>query len=253
VTFFLFVAAFVGGALNAVAGGGSFIGLPALIFAGVPAVSANATNTLALWPASISSAWAYRRELSAARGWVTPLGVASLAGGVLGGLLLVRTSDGAFLRLLPWLLLVAAATFSFGSTLQRLFAQHPARSVQHSSGLSPQHLPVLVFQFLIAIYGGYFGGGMGIMMLAALTIAGMSDIHEMNAVKSVLAVAINGVALAEFLALGTIAWAPGLIMMAGGFAGGYAGAATARRVNPRIVRGLVTVVAWSMTVYFFLR
>jgi uncharacterized membrane protein YfcA len=288
VTFFLFVAAFVGGALNAVAGGGSFIGLPALIFAGVPAVSANATNTLALWPASISSAWAYRRELSAARRWVTPLGVASLAGGVLGGLLLVRTSDAAFLRLLPWLLLVAAATFSFGSTLQRLFAQHPAsstqhsssstrhsssstqhsssstqhsasstqhpaRSAQHSSGLSPQHLPVLVFQFLIAIYGGYFGGGMGIMTLAALTIAGMSDIHEMNAVKSVLAVAINGVALAEFVALGTIAWAPGLIMMAGGIAGGYAGAVTARRANPRVVHGLVTVVAWSMTVYFFLR
>lgn len=276
-TFFLFVAAFVGGALNAVAGGGSFIGLPALIFAGVPAVSANATNTLALWPASISSAWAYRRELSAARGWVTPLGAVSLAGGVLGGLLLVRTSDAAFLRLLPWLLLVAAATFSFGSTLQRLFAQHPAGSTQHSASSTQhpasstqhpassdqhsarsarpatQHLPVLVFQFLIAIYGGYFGGGMGIMMLAALTIAGMSDIHEMNAVKSVLAVAINGVALAEFVALGTIAWAPGLIMMAGGIAGGYAGAASARRVDPRVVRGLVTVVAWSMTVYFFLR
>jgi len=112
---------------------------------------------------------------------------------------------------------------------------------------------VLFCQFLIAIYGGYFGGGMGIMMLAALTIAGMTDIHEMNAVKSVLTVAINGVALAEFVALGTIAWAPGLIMMAGGFAGGYAGAAAARRVDPRVVRGLVTVVAWSMTVYFFVR
>ena len=251
-TFFLFAAAFVGGALNAVAGGGSFIGLPALIFAGVPAASANATNTLALWPASISSAWAYRRELSAARGWVSSLGVVSLAGGVLGGLLLVGTSDAAFLRLLPWLLLVAAATFSFGSTLQRVFTQQPARATEHPAGAA-RRLPVLFCQFLIAIYGGYFGGGMGIMMLAALTIAGMTDIHEMNAVKSVLAVAINGVALAEFVALGTIAWAPGLIMMAGGIAGGYAGAAAARRVDPRVVRGLVTVVAWSMTLYFFLR
>jgi uncharacterized membrane protein YfcA len=292
VTFFLFAAAFVGGALNAVAGGGSFIGLPALIYAGVPAVSANATNTLALWPASISSAWAYRRELAAARSWVTALGVVSLAGGIVGGLLLVRTSDDAFLRLLPWLLLVAAATFSFGSTLQRSFVQKhlTGEATQHPTGAAPQHptgaatqhppgaarqhapgeatqdpagvaterissvrLVVLASQFLIAVYGGYFGGGMGIMMLAALTIAGMKDIHEMNAVKSVLAVAINGVALAEFVALGAIAWTPGLVMMAGGIAGGYAGAATARRVEPRFVRILVTVIAWSMTLVFFLR
>ena len=246
-TFFLFAAAFVGGALNAVAGGGSFIGLPALLVAGVPAVSANATNTLALWPASISSAWAYRRELAAARPWVTSLGAVSVAGGVLGGLLLVRTSDDAFVRLLPWLLLLAAVTFSFGGALQQMLAR------QHPAGAAAQHVPVLVLQFFIAIYGGYFGGGMGIMMLAALTIAGMKDIHKMNAVKSVLAVAINGVALAEFVALGAIAWAPGLVMMAGGIAGGYLGAATARRVDPRIVRALVTVVAWGMTLYFFLR
>jgi len=266
----LFIVAFMGGALNAVAGGGSFLTLPALIYAGVPAVSANATNTLALWPASISSAWAYRRELAAARSWVASLGVVSLAGGILGGLLLVRTSDDAFLRLLPWLLLIAAATFSFGGALPQRVAgaatqhptaatQHPTDSVEHPTGsvqhhpVSTEHLAVLAFQFLIAVYGGYFGGGMGIMMLAALTIAGMKDIHEMNAVKSVLAVAINGVALAEFVALGTIAWAPGLIMMAGGIAGGYAGAATARRVTPRFVRVLVTVIAWGMTLFFFLR
>lgn len=246
-SFFLFVAAFVGGALNAVAGGGSFIGLPALIYAGVPAVSANATNTLALWPASISSAWAYRRELATARSWVTSLGSVSLAGGILGGLLLVRTSDDAFLRLLPWLLLIAAATFSFGGMLQRLL---PGRRERAGAA---RRAAVMLFQFLVAVYGGYFGGGMGIMMLAGLTIAGMKDIHEMNAVKSVLAVVINGVALAEFVALGAIAWTPGLIMMAGGIAGGYAGAATARRVDPRFVRVLVTVIAWGMTLVFFLR
>ncbi len=111
---FLFVAAFVGGALNAVAGGGSFIGLPALMFAGVPAVSANATNTLALWPASLSSAWAYRREVAATRARIVTLGGVSLAGGLIGGLLLVRTTDAAFIRLLPWLLLLAAVTFSGG-------------------------------------------------------------------------------------------------------------------------------------------
>ena len=112
---------------------------------------------------------------------------------------------------------------------------------------------MLFLQFLISVYGGYFGGGMGFVMLAALTIAGVTNIHQMNAVKSVLAVAINGVALAEFVALGAIAWAPGVIMVAGGIAGGYAGAATARRVDQRYVRSLVMVIAWGMTVYFFLR
>ena len=260
---FLFLAAFVGGALNAVAGGGSFIGLPALIFAGVPAVSANATNTLALWPASASSAWAYRREVSATRSWIASLGGASLAGGIIGGFLLLRTSDATFVRLLPWLLLVAAVTFSCGGALQRVLArQHPtgeaakhptASATEHPTALDVKHLTVLFIQFLVSVYGGYFGGGMGIMMLATLTIAGMSNIHQMNAVKSVLAVIINGVALAEFVALGAIAWAPGVIMVAGGIAGGYVGAATARQVDPRYVRNLIMVVAWGMTVYFFIR
>jgi uncharacterized membrane protein YfcA len=270
VSVFLFVAAFVGGALNAVAGGGSFISLPALIFAGVPAVSANATNTFALWPASLSSAWAYRREVAATRAWVVTLGGVSLAGGLIGGLLLVRTTDAAFVRLLPWLLLLAAVTFSGGGALQRVLArQHPTSEAaqqptvvptehptggasEHPTGVATQHIAVFIVQFLISVYGGYFGGGMGIMMLAALTIAGMTDIHQMNAVKSVLAVAIHGVALAEFVALGAIAWAPGVIMVAGGIAGGYVGAATARRVDQRYVRSLVMVIAWGMTVYFFL-
>ena len=236
-------------------------------------------GTLALWPASIPSAWGYRRELSVARAWVTRLGAVSLAGGILGGLLLVGTSDTAFLRLLPWLLLVAAVTFSFGSTLQRMFArQHPAReaakhpageaakhpageaakhpageAAKHPTALDTQHLLVLFLQLLISVYGGYFGGGMGIMTLATLAIAGMTDMHEMNAVKSVLAVLINGVALAEFIALGAVAWAPGSIMVAGGIAGGYVGAATARRVDQRHVRALVMVLAWGMTLYFFLQ
>ena len=144
VSLFLFLAAFVGGALNAVAGGGSFIGLPALIFAGVPAVSANATNTLALWPASASSAWAYRREVSATRSWIVSLGGASLAGGIIGGFLLLRTSDAAFVRLLPWLLLVAAVTFSFGGVIQHLVGeatQHPLarwRAAARASTLQAQ-------------------------------------------------------------------------------------------------------------------
>jgi uncharacterized membrane protein YfcA len=158
-----------------------------------------------------------------------------------GGLLLLQTSDDYFLRLLPWLLLLAAVTFTFAGRIERAF-----RGLSlHSGWLA------VILQFAIAVYGGYFGGGMGIMMLAVLAIAGMTNIHEMNGVKSMLAVVINGVALAEFIALGAIAWAPGLLMMAGGIAGGYAGAATARRVDQRLVRALIVVVAWAMTLYFF--
>jgi uncharacterized membrane protein YfcA len=270
VTVFLFFAALLGGALNAVAGGGSFIALPALLVAGVPPVSANATNTLALWPASLSSAWAYRREVSATRTWLASLGGVSLLGGLVGGLLLVRTSDASFLRLLPWLMLLAAVTFTFAGPLQRIVRnrpQHPALGTQHPAlgtqhpALGTQHpapstwhpMWALVLQLAIAIYGGYFGGGMGIMMLAALSLAGLTDIHKMNGLKSVLSVAINGVSLVEFVALGIVAWTPGLVMVAGGIAGGYAGAATARRVDQRYVRAFIIVIAWSMTVYFFVR
>jgi uncharacterized membrane protein YfcA len=248
---FLLVAAFAGGALNAVAGGGSFIALPALIFAGVPAVSANATNTLALWPASLSSAWAYRRELAAARSWAVSLAAVSFIGGFLGGVLLMRTTDTSFLRLLPWLLLIAAVTFTFSDRIRTVAGPATAGSEPHFMDKAPPL--VLALQLVIAIYGGYFGGGMGIMMLAALGIAGMRSIHEMNAVKALLGVIINGVSLAEFVALGAIAWGPGLVMIIGGVAGGYVGAAAARRADQKYVRALVTVVAWGMTIYFFLR
>jgi uncharacterized membrane protein YfcA len=250
VTLFLFLAAFFGGALNSVAGGGSFIALPALIAAGVPAVSATATNTLALWPASLSSALAYRREVSAARAQVVALGGVSLAGGLLGGLLLLRTSDAGFMRLLPWLMLLAAATFTFAGRFSPPALTLGANELRR--GKLHQHaIWALALQFAIAIYGGYFGGGMGIMTLAALSLTGMTGIHEMNGVKSVLAVVIHGVALAEFIALGAIAWSPGLVMVAGGIAGGYAGAATARRIDQWYVRVLVIAIAWTMTIYFF--
>ena len=248
---FLLAAAFVGGALNGVAGGGSFIALPALIFAGVPAVSANATNTLALWPASLASTWAYRRELAAARSWAVAFSAVSFIGGLLGGLLLLGTTDTSFLRLLPWLLLIAAVTFTVGDRLQQLAARDTDSVAGRSADKAP--LFVLALQLVIAIYGGYFGGGMGIMMLAALGIAGMRNIHEMNAVKALLGVIINGISLVEFIALGAISWRPGLVMIMGGVAGGYVGAATARRAEQKYVRALVTVVAWGMTIYFFLR
>jgi uncharacterized membrane protein YfcA len=248
---FLFAAALAGGALNAVAGGGSFIGLPALLSAGVAPVAANATTTFAMWPGSVSSVLAYRREVMAARGSVVGLGITSLIGGVLGGWLLLKTSDARFLRLLPWLMLAAAVIFTFGGRLTARLRRGSAGG----PGTTAMGLPIwiFVFQLVIAAYGGYFGGGMGIMMLAAFAVAGMTNMHEMNGLKALLAVAINGVALVEFVAGGAIAWAPGLVMAGGGIVGGYAGAALARRVEPSRIRLLAIAVAWIMTIYFFLR
>jgi hypothetical protein len=246
---YLFVVALFGGALNSVAGGGSFIGVPALLSVGVPAVAANATTTLAMWPGSLSSTIAYRQEIARARHWLMTLGAASMAGGLVGGWLLIRTSDQRFLQLLPWLMLAAAVTFTLGGRVaDRLLRNAKAET-------RARHVPawIVLFQFVVAIYGGYFGGGMGIMMLAAFSIAGMTDIHEMNGIKTLAAVAINGVALVEFVANGAIAWAPGLVMVGGAIIGGYYGAFLARRVSPRVVRAIVIVIAWTMTAYFFMK
>jgi uncharacterized membrane protein YfcA len=239
----LFGAAAIGGALNSVAGGGSFVAFPALLFAGVPPVPANATNTIALWPGAVASAVAYRRELEQVRGQLLPLGIAAFAGGLAGSLLLLNTSEHTFVTLIPWLLLFATLLFSFGGTVARRLTR---------GAHAPLSLAV-VAQLAISVYGGYFGGGMGIMMLAVLTLLGMTQIHQMNALKNVLGMLINGVAVVAFVVAGAIVWSAGLIMIVGGIAGGYAGAALARRVDPKRVRVLVMVIAWAMTVYFFVR
>jgi uncharacterized membrane protein YfcA len=252
-TLLLFVAALVGGALNAVAGGGSFLTLPALLSAGVGPVSANATSTLAMWPGSLASALAYRREIVTARQWLVRLGIVSLIGGLLGGWLLIRTSDTRFLQLLPWLMLAAAIIFTIGGRLPARGRGGPEKAITRAPEHPRPSLWMLLFQFVVATYGGYFGGGMGIMMLASFSLVGMTEIHEMNGIKAVLAVFINGVALIEFIASGTIAWTAGIVMVAGGILGGYSGAFLARRVNPPVVRAFVIAVAWTMTAYFFLR
>jgi uncharacterized protein len=239
----LFVAAAVGGAINSVAGGGSFVAFPALLFAGVPAVPANATNTIALWPGSVASAVAYRRELRDVRRELLPLGAASLIGGAAGSVLLLRTSDHTFVLLIPWLMLFATVLFTFGAAVTRALG-----------GGAPASLGVAIgAQLFIGLYGGYFGGGIGIMMLAVLSLLGMTDIHRMNSLKAVLGTLVNGVAVVAFVIAGAVAWAPAAVMIVGGILGGYAGAAIARRVEPGRVRRLVLVVAWSMTGYFFLR
>ncbi len=237
----LFLAAVAGGAINSVAGGGSFVAFPALLFAGVPAVPANATNTIALWPGSVASAFAYRRELVEVKRELLPLGITAAVGGLAGSVLLLRTRESTFVLLIPWLLLFATLLFSFGGVLARRLTK----------GSEAPLAVGVVAQLFISVYGGYFGGGAGIMMLAVLTLLGMTNIHKMNALKTVLGALINGVAVLAFVVAGAVEWTPGVVMIAGGITGGYAGAAVARRVSPKYVRWLVLVVAWSMTAYFF--
>src|SRR5438876_6169170 len=247
----LFIAAVLGGMLNSVAGGGTFIALPALIFTGVPPINANATSTVALWPGSVASIWAYRLEMAKQRRvLVIVLGVTSLVGGVLGAELLVHTSQSTFVKLLPYLLLLATVLFAVsGPVTTRL-----RRRSKGSERLSWLVLVGIAFlQLIIAIYGGYFGGGIGILMLATLGLMGMENIHEMNAMKTLLATFINGVALVIFVIRDVVAWPQAIVMILGAIIGVYGGAYFARKIDQRWVRGFVIVVGVSMTIYFFVR
>jgi uncharacterized membrane protein YfcA len=247
----LFFAAIVAGALNSVAGGGSFITFPSLMqFGGVPSDRANATNTLALWPGSLASVGAYRNELTTQRRTLLILMIVSLIGGFLGSELLIRTSRETFDKVFPFLLFFAAILFTYGSSLSKQLRAHTKESKAPFwliSGL------VLILQLVVAIYGGYFGGGIGIMMLALLSLMGMENIHNMNALKTVLATCINGVAMLNFIAKGYIYWNFGLLMVVGAIIGGYGGAYYAQKIDPKQVRKFVIVIAFSMTAYYFLK
>ncbi len=238
----LIAAAFVAGAINSVAGGGSFLTFPSLVLAGVPAVIANASNTVALVPGSLASAFAYRGDIARIEeGRVKIWFFVSLLGGAIGAALLLVTSDKAFRQLAPWLLLFATLLFAFGGRISTAL-----RGRLHSS----QAL-MLVLLFPIAIYGGYFGGGIGIMILAAFRLYGLTDIHGMNGIKTVLSTALNAIASFIFIAAHQVWWRPTLVMMIAGIAGGYLGPLLARRMRPEIIRAIVIAVGIIMTVYFF--
>ena len=243
---FLFVAGVLGGALNAVAGGGSFIAFPALMFAGVAPISANATNTVALWLGVTASTGAYRKHLDISRRVMVPLAITSVIGGIVGAFLLLRTPANTFLRVLPWLMLGATLLFALGGRL----ARGSKSGLAHDASTSALALAA-VFELVVAVYGGYFGGGVGIMNLAMLAVLGMTDIHAMNALKVVLGGIINGVAVVTFILAGAVAWKPGVIMTAGAIVGGYFGAHYAQKLPQAWIRAFVIVVGTAMTVYFF--
>ncbi|MGH2387977.1 MAG: sulfite exporter TauE/SafE family protein [Chloroflexota bacterium] len=252
----LFVAALWAGAQNSVAGGGSFITFPALVVSGVTVINANATSTVALWPGTVASVGAYRRELRTVP-YLGILGIISLIGGWLGAILLLHTSSSTFSRLIPVLLLGATLLFAFGPSftawLKRRKAAEAPPSDQTPGRSTAAVVGMCVGQAVIAVYGGYFGGGIGILMLAAFGLMGMENIHAMNALKTLLASCINGVAVVTFIIAGAVEWPQAVVMLVGGIVGGYGGAAYARRLDPGLVRRIVLVVAILMTAYFFIR
>ena len=239
----VFVAGVIAGGINALAGGGSLVSFPTLIWLGVPPILADATNAAALWPGTLASAWGYRRELRGVDRRVFALVVPSVIGSMLGALLLHRTTPGVFDRIVPLLILFATCLFMGQDALQRRFnltAAHTARSHWLSW--------TMAFQLVVAVYGGYFGGGMGILMLATLTLMGHSNIHRMNGLKSLLAASINGVAAAYFIANGMVIWSDATVMALGTVTGGVGGATVARFIGQLAVRRTVIVFGFVMAV-----
>lgn len=238
------VAAFCAGAMNSVAGGGTFLSFPALLAVGVPPVSANASNSVALWPASISGAWAYRQELARYKRYLIPMGIVSFAGGIGGGLLLLATTDGAFSRLIPWLLLFATVLFAFSGRISTLLRS--AKS--HKPGTSAASL---AGHAVVSVYGGFFGAGMGILMLASLAMAGHDDVHEINAIKNLLSAVIYSVTVLTFVIAGAVSWPYTLVMLATATLGGYWGATIARRISAFWLRRFIITVGFTLSVFYF--
>lgn len=243
----LFAAGILAGGLNALAGGGGFITLPAFIWSGSPPILANTNGTIAVWPGLMAALFAFRNRLQGRKHPLRlyiPMGI---MGSAIGAGLLLLTTNSFFLSLLPWLMLFATALFVFGKGIT-------ARVAALRGGDEPFPRPVAwVLLFLIAIYGGYFGGGMGIMTLAVLTLIGMRDIHEMNALKSLLVVVINGVGVAIFIATGRVEWVRCLAMTAGCILGGYVAGYLSQKVDPVKLRRFIAAIASAMTLYFFYR
>lgn len=254
----IFGSGFIGGMMNAVAGGGTLVTFPTLIWHGVPPISANATNTFALWPGGLSGAWGFRRELSRCERRYFWLIAPSLAGGLLGAILLRLTPEKIFERMVPFLILFATVLFMVQGPVQRWL-----RRGQDDQGQAQPHEArraswrwlawAMFFQLLAATYGGYFGAGMGIVMLANLGLIGMTDIHQMNGLKNLLGLFINLTAAIYFAKAGLVRWPETLVMMVGAIIGGYCSAGVARRMGREFARRAVIVIGFVVALLLLIR
>jgi uncharacterized membrane protein YfcA len=238
--------AVVSGMMNSVAGGGSFLSFPALLLVGVPPIQANATNTIALWPGMLGSIGAYRKELEGpeARRVLFPLLSTGVVGGLLGAVTLLVTPQQTFLRLIPWLLLSATLLFAFSRNITSALKPAGGEAALTTKGGAAA-------QFFVAFYIGYFGAGAGILMMALLALLGMTQIHRINAYKTVQAAVCNGVAICAFVFKGVIYWGHAGVMVVGSLLGGYFGAWFAQRMKQEHVRWIVIAIGMGMSAYFF--
>ena len=237
-------AAFGAGVMNAIAGGGSLLTFPALVFTGVPAVVANASSTVALFPGALASAWGYRKDFTSFQGvsFQSILGVSFVGGGV-GAALLLSTPESTFDIIVPWLLLAATLVFIFGPKI--------TEGSHHLLRVRP--LPFLILHFFLGIYTGYFGGALGLITLAAWSLFGLRNLKALNPNKILLGGLTNTAAVACFIFAGKVWWTQSLVMLAGAVAGGYIGARFGRKLDPRIVRSVVITISVIATIVFFLR
>lgn len=251
----------LGGAANSVAGGGTLLTFPAIVALGVPPVVANATSTVALWPGALSSLWGYRAEVAGARAWAKRVALPSAAGGLLGAWLLLAGGDVWFTRLVPWLVLSATLLFVAQRPLLALATRRRAAAPPHAAptdapttgaAATPGWRP-LVFMLLVAVYGGYFGAGAGILMLAALGLSGMTDIHQMNGLKNFIALCCNAVAIGTFALSGAVDWRLAALMAVGTVSGGYVAAGLARRAPQALIRRLIAVIGFASAAWLLVR
>lgn len=244
-----FGAGLAAGIMNAIAGGGTLLTFPTLIWLGLNSITANATSTVAVWPGIVSGMAGYRRDLRTIERRFLYLAIPSLLGGLGGAYLLRITPTSVFDKLVPYLILFATLLFMAQEPIQRkLKSAHPEA---HKS--AAWFVGAVLFQFLVGLYGGYFGAGIGIMMLAALSILGMTDIHQMNGFKNMLAASINAVAAIYFISLKMVYWPDVGVMAAGAIAGGYLGARVAHKIGRRAVRRVVLLVGFGMAVSLFFK
>ncbi len=248
------LAAALGGVINAIAGGGTLLTFPAIVGLGLTPLGANATSTVALWPAAVGSMWGYRGALAGARGWAIRFAVPSLVGGALGAWLLMHTPPDRFAHLVPYLVLGATILFLVQGPLMRRLGER-GKAVEQGAGV-PIRLPTGVFllcQFAIGIYGGYFGAGIGILMLAVLGFMGLTNIHQMNGLKNWGGLCTNFVAAAMFAAGGIVNWPVATAMAVGGLLGGYGGSRLAQRVGQQVVRYAIVAIGFGAFVWLLMR
>lgn len=249
---FLFFAAVIAGLLNSIAGGGSFVSFPALMFTGIPGVEANATNTVALWPGLAATVSTYLKRLHIPPRLLVPLVLMSILGGFAGAVLLIKTPQRTFEHLIPWLLLGGTLLFAYGPRIRTIFGKGDGESdLSKTSWFAVSAASLL--QLLVGTYGGYFGGGIGFVMMGMMAALGMSEIHNMNALRILLAATINLVAVGTFIVAGAVLWPQCLVMIVGSIAGGWSGGHYAQKADPKKLRYLVIAVGLAMTIYFFVR